>query len=319
MRMLIVGAGATGGYFGGRLLEAGRDVTFLVRERRAARLAASGLVIKSPAGDVVLANPPTVTADRLEQPYDLILLSCKSYDLDNAIESFAPAVGPQTMILPVLNGMRHLDVLDARFGAARVLGGLCMIASTLDDEQAILHLNDTQILTFGERGGAANGTENGALSPRVKALAEQMKGAKFTVRASDAIMMGMWEKWVFLASLAAGSCLMRAPVGDIESAPGGVDLILGLFDECRAVAERAGFAPRPEFVERTRVTLTTKKSSFTASMLRDIERGAPIEADHVIGDLIQRAGAGASVPLLRVAYAHLKAYEARRAREHAGA
>src|SRR6476619_7075840 len=141
MRTLIVGAGATGGYFGGRLLEAGRDVTFLVRPRRAAQLAERGLVITSPVGDVRLPTPPTVQADALREPFDVVLLSCKAYDLDDAIASFAPAVGPETVILPLLNGMRHVDTLETRFGADAVLGGLCMISSTLDDDGTIRHLS----------------------------------------------------------------------------------------------------------------------------------------------------------------------------------
>ena len=99
MRVLVVGAGAIGGYFGGRLLQAGRDVTFLVRPRRAAELAAAGLVIKSPNGDVTLKNPPAVQADKLTEKFDVVLLSCKAFDLDDAIKSFAPAVGPQTSII----------------------------------------------------------------------------------------------------------------------------------------------------------------------------------------------------------------------------
>ena len=145
MRILVVGAGSIGGYFGGRLLQAGRDVTFLVRPRRAAELAKIGLMIRSPLGDVALAAPPTVTADALRAPFDLILLSCKAYDLQGAMDAFAPAVGPQTAILPLLNGMRQLELLEARFGAAPVLGGQCLISTVLDAEGGILHLNDGQI------------------------------------------------------------------------------------------------------------------------------------------------------------------------------
>src|SRR6059058_7109 len=128
MRILVVGAGAIGGYFGGRLLQSGADVTFLVRPKRAAELAEAGLVIKSPLGDAALKNPPTVQADNLNKTFDLVLLSCKAFDLHDAINSFSPAVGPDTAIIPLLNGMRHLDSMDAKFGRGRVLGGLCAIA-----------------------------------------------------------------------------------------------------------------------------------------------------------------------------------------------
>src|SRR5262245_20008846 len=162
MRFLVVGAGATGGYFGGRLLEAGRDVTFLVRPARAERLAAAGLAITSPAGDVALAAPPTVLAADLRQPFDLVIPSCKAYDLDGAIESFAPAVGPRTAVVPLLNGMRHLDALDTRFGPDRVLGGSCFISTKLDDAGRIAHVSDIHRLVFGERSGGR--------SPRAEAI-----------------------------------------------------------------------------------------------------------------------------------------------------
>src|ERR1700712_2017800 len=207
MRILVVGAGAIGGYFGGRLSQAGADVTFLVRPKRAAELAAAGLVIKSPLGDVTLKNPPTVQADKLSEKFDVVLLSCKAFDLDDAMKSFAPAVGPQTSIIPLLNGMLHLDALEARFGAERVLGGLCAIAATLNEHREVVQLAPMQSLNFGER--------DGKLSDRVRAIAEVFESGKFGAVASERIVQEMWEKWVFLASLAASTCLMRTSGGTI--------------------------------------------------------------------------------------------------------
>src|SRR5258707_13177960 len=139
MRVLIGGAGAIGGYFGGRMLQAGRDITFLVRPRRASELAAAGLVIKSPNGDVTLKDPPVVQADTIKEKFDVVLLSCKAYDLDDAIKSFAPAVGERTSIIPKLNGMRHLDVLDKTFGASQVLVGLCVFGVTRTGRAELVH------------------------------------------------------------------------------------------------------------------------------------------------------------------------------------
>src|SRR5271165_6604065 len=116
MRLLVVGAGATGGYFGGRLAQAGRDVTFLVRPRRAAQLRADGLQIVSPHGDVTL-SPPIVTADTIPGPFDIVLLTVKAFSLDAALADVAPAVGKETMILPFLNGMRHVEAITERFSA----------------------------------------------------------------------------------------------------------------------------------------------------------------------------------------------------------
>ena len=305
MRILVVGAGAIGGYFGGRMLQAGCDVTFLVRPGRAAELAETGLVIKSPHGDVTLKNPPTVQADKLAEKFDVVLLSCKAFDLDDAIKSFAPAVGPQTAIIPLLNGMRHLDTLDTEFGRERVLGGLCAIAATLNEKREVVQLAPLQSLTFGER--------DGKHSDRVRANAEVFAKGNFGSAASETIVQDMWEKWVFLASLAASTCLMRTSVGNILAAPGGGDFVLGMLDECSAIAATEGHAPRAPFLERTRGMLTAEGSQMTASMYRDIKAGAPVEADHVIGDLVARADAAkVPAPKLRTAYTHLKAYEKQR-------
>jgi 2-dehydropantoate 2-reductase len=308
MRFLVVGAGATGGYFGGRLLEAGQDVTFLVRPARAERLAATGLTIASPAGNVTLPSPPTVLAAELRTPFDAVILSCKAYDLDGAIESFAPAVGPDTAVVPLLNGMRHLDALDDRFGADRVLGGSCFISAKLDEGGHIAHLSDIQRLAFGER--------TAGRSPRVEALAAAMADAKFESVASDHIVLVMWEKWVFLASLAGITCLTRAAVGDIVAA-GGIDLAAALLEECRAIAVAAGYPPRADALKASFGRLTDPGSAVTASMLGDVERRGRTEADHVLGDLLRRRGNApdGSRSLLRVAYVAVKAAEARAARE----
>lgn len=305
MRILVVGAGAIGGYFGGRLLQAGCDITFLVRARRAAELASAGLVIRSPTGDVTLNAPPTVQADGLKQSFDAVLLSCKAYDLDDAIASFAPAVGPNTAIIPLLNGMRHLDVLDARFGGDRVLGGLCAIAATLNEKREVVQLQPMQSLTFGER--------TGGTSDRVRAIFQLFERGHFNASASENILQEMWEKWVFLASLAAATTLMRAPVGVILAAAGGKEFLLGMLDECSAIASAAGHAPTGPFFQRVSGMLTTEGSPMTASMFRDLRAGLPVEADHVIGDLVARADAAkVPVPKLRIAYTQLKAYEAQR-------
>jgi 2-dehydropantoate 2-reductase len=305
MRILVVGAGAIGGYFGGRLLGAGRDVTFLVRPRRAAELAGAGLVIKSPNGDVTLRNPPAVQADKLKEKFDVVLLSCKAFDLEDAIKSFAPAAGPQTAIIPMLNGMRHLDILDATFGRERVLGGLCALVVTLNDQREVIQLQPQQSLAFGER--------DGRMSDRVRAIAEVFASGISGSAASEHIIQDMWEKWVFLASVAGATCLMRGPIGSILAAPGGKDFLLGILDECSAVASAEGHPPRAPSLTRTRGMLTAEGSPITASMFRDIRAGAPVEADHVIGDLIARGErAKVPVPKLRTAYTHLKVYEKQR-------
>jgi 2-dehydropantoate 2-reductase len=304
VRTLIVGAGGIGGYFGGRLLESGRDVTFLVRPRRQAQLAADGLVVVSPHGNVSLPSPSTVTADALRGTFDLILLSCKSYDLDDAMKSFAPAVGPRTAILPLLNGMRHLDSLDRHFAPVNVLGGQCFISATLEPDGRIMHMNENHVLSFGER--------DGSQSARAEGIHAEFTGARFDSRLSKAIVHEMWEKWVFIASLAGITCLMRASVGDVITA-GGTDLALALLAETTAIAAGLGFPPGEAALVRSREMLTSAGSTLKASMLRDMERGARTEAEHVLGDLMRRGRREQLTDsLLRIACAHLQSYEVAR-------
>lgn len=304
MRILVVGAGGIGGYFGGRLVAAGRDVTFLVRPKRAETLLLNGLSIRSPLGDAHIAQPRLVTSDRISEVFDLVLLGCKAYDIDDAIASLAPAVGPETAILPTLNGMAHLDRLEQQFGARAVLGGTCFISTTIDPDGAILHMNDAHRLSFGERAGG--------LSARIDAIAAVMADAGFQAEASANIMQSMWDKWVFIASSAGMTCLMRSAIGDYVAA-GASDIALQLIDECASVAAGEGFALDAAALERIRGMMTMARSSITTSMLRDIEAGARIEAEQIIGDMITRSGM--KPPMLSLIHAHLRAYEIRRERE----
>jgi 2-dehydropantoate 2-reductase len=316
MRILVVGAGAIGGYFGARLAAAGREVTFLVRPKRAEQLA-SGLFVRSPKGDVKIAAPkivteatlpplgiPSLTA-RSREPFDLVLLSCKSYDLDSAMDSFARAVGPATMILPLLNGESHIDTLKRGFGAGAVLGGQCQISSTLDAQGHVVHLNEMHTLGFGEL--------NGTRSARVEAVNESFSGANFEAQLSLHIVQDMWEKWLFIATMAGITSLMRASLGDIGTA-GGTDIALALFEECSAIAGKNGYAPRAAVGERIRKMLTAPGSTLMASMLRDLEGHKRTEHEHVLGDLFARAQ-GTRAPVLEICLVHMRAYEARRLRE----
>ena len=306
MRTLILGAGGIGGYFGGRLAEGGADVTFLVRPARAKALATNGLVIASPMGDARIATK-TMTRDSLDGVYDLVILSCKAYDLDDAIAAIRPAVGEQTTILPLLNGLAHLDALDAAFGAPRAIGGTAHISTTLADDGTIRHLAKLEQLTFGERDGGA--------SARGEAIAALMAKATFTTVSSEAILQDMWEKFVFITAAAAVTCLMRANVGAIVAAADGDRLTRTMLGECEGVAAAAGFPVRPKAREMGLSFLTTPGSPFTASMLRDIEAGREIEADHLQGDMIRRGKAeGVATDLLQVAFCHLQAYRNRRPR-----
>lgn len=306
MRLLVVGAGSTGGYFGGRLAAAGRDVTFLVRAGRAAQLEAKGLQIVSPHGDLTL-QPKTVTAGRIDGSYDAILLSVKAFSLAAALDDLAPAVGTDTVIVPVLNGMKHVDALQARFGEKAVAGGVCKIAATIDEQDRVVQLAPFHELTYGELSGAA--------SERMTALDAFMQGAGFDARLSSTIARDMWEKWIFLSSLGAITCLMRGTIGETEAAPGGLPFANALVDEIVAIVRAVGSPPTETFLTTIRGQLTAKGSPLTSSMYRDLQKGGAIEADQIIGNLLARGErAGIAAPLLAATYANLSVYQGRLAK-----
>jgi 2-dehydropantoate 2-reductase len=306
MRVLVIGAGALGGYYGACLVRAGADVTFLVRSGRAEQLRRDGLRIVSPHGDFAL-QPKLMMANDLREPFDVVLVGVKSYSLDDAMSQFAPAVGPNTMILPILNGLKHIDALTARFGAAQVLGGLANVSAGLDADGRVVQFMANQTIVFGEI--------KGSFSERVLALQSLLQIPGIDVRASESIMQDMWEKFVQLSTLAGITCLMRASIGDILTVPKGEESIFRLFAECCAVAMASGFEPRAPFIEFDRNLFTTANSPLKASMLRDIERGSATEAEHILGDMANRARAlGIDTPLLDLARAHVAAYEVGRQR-----
>jgi len=312
MKILILGAGGTGGFFGGRLAAGGADVTFLVRPARAIQLARDGLVIESPHGD--WRGPvKTVTAEQVlpeagKEPgpgYDVVIVSCKAFDLAAAIEAVRQAVGPGTYVLPLLNGLNHLSELDAAFGPERVLGGLCHISVTLGDNGHIKQLTRNQLFIFGPR-------QEGQQELCEQLLPEIERGGGFAPVLSANVMQDMWEKFMFLTSLAGMTCLMRASVAEINATNDGRALGLAMLDECASVATAAGYAPRAKHLEMSRATLTDADLPLSASMRRDLERGGRIEADHIVGDMLKRAkAAGQSAPLLAAAYCHLQCFQAR--------
>lgn len=303
MRMLVLGAGALGGYFGGRALEAGLDVTFLVRPRRAAPLARDGLRVESPLGDIAR---PVATTDRAGPGFDVVLLSCKAYDLDDAIAAIRPAVEAGAAVLPVLNGLAHMDTLNAAFGPSRVWGGLAKCQATLTADGVVKHLGDWRWLTFGEQDGRMDG--------RAAALAAALRGAKgLEAEAVPDIQRRMWEKLVHLGTVAAGTVLMRANVGEIVRA-GGRDFLVTLLERNAAIAAAHGHAMTPAFLDSYRALFSDPASSYTASMLRDLEAGGRTEAEHILGFLAAAAGrAGVPAEIHAHALLHARAYDQRRA------
>lgn len=309
MRILVLGAGGTGGYFGGRLAQAGADVTFLVRPERARTLDEKGLVIRSPFGDATV-RVEHITAEKVTGAgaFDLVLLSCKAYDLHSAIEAIDPAVGEATAILPILNGLAHYPVLDKRFGPDQVIGGLCVISAAKGPEGEILHLGNGASVTFGERDGQRHGD-------RCEAIAATFAAAKVDHTHSTDIQRDLWAKFSFLATLAGTTCLFRASVGDIVATDDGRHLTERMYEECLTVARVSGHPVPDNARSFAWKTLTQEGSPLTASMLRDLESGQRIESEHIVGDMLRRArDVGVAAPMLEVAFAHLQAFEARRKR-----
>jgi 2-dehydropantoate 2-reductase len=312
MRILVVGAGAVGGYFGGRLVQAGRDVTFLVLPKRAEQMQAQGLRIVSPTHGDFTARPKTITAAQIAFPYDVIFLSVKSYSLAGAINDFAPAVGPQTGIIPVLNGMHHMDVLTQKFGEHAVLGGVCYVATEVDSQGRIVQLADFQSLAYGEL--------DGKKTSRIEAVHQAFNGARFDAAISTDILRDMWGKWVWLASLGAITCLLRANIGEIAAVPGGADLSLAALRECAAIAGACGYPMSEKFLGEKALLLNTPGSTLTSSMYRDLTDHAAVEADTILGDLTERGKKrGVNAPLVQAAFISLSIYQQGRSRAKAAA
>lgn len=298
MRLLFLGAGGVGGYFGGRLVEAGADVSFLVRPPRADALRRDGLRITSPHGDLQLPVN-AVTADKLDDAYDLVVLAPKAYDLESAVGAIAPAIGPNTYVMPLLNGLAHMDVLDARFGAQRVVAGVAHIAAQLAEDGSVKQLTRLHSLTAGGRDEPTH-----SVAAR---FIELCKTAKFDAILSQNILGTLWEKWTFLASLAGITTLMQGSIGEIMETHSGEQLVRQLYAECLAIAQACG-APVAESARSAALdTLTKRGSPFTASMLRDLQSGGRTEHDHVLGDMLNRGRQhGLEAPLLAAAYCHMQ-------------
>lgn len=306
MKLLMLGAGGVGGYFGARLHEGGADVTFLVRPKRADILRTRGLRLYGVRGELHINEPKLlVSGEASPQTFDAVIVSCKAYDLDSSIEAIRPYVGTHTVILPLLNGLKHLAVLDSAFGAQRVLGGLAQVSTTIDASGDIKQLTDTQNLVYGAR------TDDQQII--AEALDKAIQQGNFDGRLSRSIMLEMWEKFVLLTSLASMTCLMRSTVGEIAATQDGVALMNRTLDDCAAVGKANGYAPREKYLASVRGVLTQLGSPLEASMRRDMESGGATEADHVVGDMLQRANvAGIDAAVLRAAYCHLQAHENRR-------
>jgi len=299
VRILVVGAGAVGGYFGARLIQAGVDAAFLVRPARAESLAGMGLALVEPDGSRETVAVRALTVTQLDEPWDVVLVAVKGSSLEGAMDDIAPAVGDSTVVLPLLNGMGHLAQLVDRFGAGRVLGGVCEVATEPAPDGAIRHLVPGGMIRFGELDGSS--------STRVVGIAQTFAPARFASRTSETIVQDMWEKWLFMASGGAVGVLLGGSVGDIAVVRGGPAAEGRIVDEALAVLEAAGHTARADAAARVRSVLTADGSPFTTSLFRDFRAGRPTEGEAVIGDFVDVAEQhGVAVPLLAAAAVRLR-------------
>ncbi|WP_026583234.1 ketopantoate reductase family protein [Bacillus sp. J33] len=302
MRILTVGAGAIGGYFGGRLAEKGEDVTFLVREKRKQQLEQEGLMAKSIHGDIKIAEPKTIKAGEQADDFDVILLSTKAYHLQGAIEDIRTYVSEETLIVPLLNGIAHMDVLIAAFGEEKVLGGLCFIETTLDENGKVIQTSPIHDFVFGERSGEK--------TERILRLQKAFFGTKANFRLSDHIEQEMWHKYLFISTLSGVTSLFRSPIGPIREEEFGLAAVKEVLKEASAIMRSIG-APLADGIEEAQVKkLNEIGYEMKSSLQRDMEKQQPTEADHFFGYLLDQAKTqGLETPVLAAIYANLKVFE----------
>lgn len=297
MRILVVGAGGVGGSYGTLLQEAGRDVTYLVRPARAEKLRRDGLTFVSPGG--TRTNAVTcVTAGEQAGPFDLVILATKSYGLDSALEDIGPFVTPKTKIIPILNGMAHINRVNELY-PGQVIGGIVRIVATMDGD-SVCQMTPLITMTIGS-------LDDHPVPPDV---IEALDGAGFTLIVSDSIRAALWEKWAFIASAGVVTCLFRGPVGSLIDA-GGLGYIYSAISEGEAVAAAAGYPVSEEGHRNALGLLTEKGSAFTSSLYRDIASGHAHEGEHIVGAMAQEARTlGIATPLIDLTLAQIRTGDA---------
>ena len=301
MKILVVGAGAIGGYFGGRLLEKGEDVTFLVREKRQQQPRENGLVIESVHGDMTF-TPKTILSGEEAGAFDVILLSTKSYHLHGAIESIRPYVTEQTLVLPLLNGIAHVSQLRDAFGEAKVIGGLCFVETTLNEKGAVIQTSPIHDLVFGEYSGEK--------TARILKLQDAFEGTKANFRLSNRIEQDMWHKYQFIATLSGVTSLFQSTIGPIRDSEYGMKTIESLLTETGRVMRSVG-APLAGDVEGTQLEkINQMDHQMKSSLQRDMEKGLLTEANHFFGYLLDLAKEKQlSTPVIQTIFANLQIYE----------
>ena len=300
MKILVLGVGGIGGFFGGYLHESGADVTFLVRPKRKALLITDQLKVISPLGNLNL-DPKLILAEELKPVYDIILISCKTYDLDQAIIDLRPTKG-RGLIIPLLNGITHMKKLDKEFGQDNIMGGVAHISSTVNEDGTIEHFSEFKKLTFGNRDLSKNNA--------VKEFAEVCAKTKFDVVLSEDINLDLWKKWVFISTVAGATTLFSCSLGEIVRNDFGKKIIIDLFNECRSIAKLYEFNFEDSEVDTILKTITSSSSPIKASMQRDVEKKSFTEHEQIFGDLITKGQKyNFDCPILMSCYIRMNVYQ----------
>lgn len=295
MKILILGAGGVGGYFGAQLIRAGVDITFLLREKRYLAIKQKGLSIITPE-EKFIVYPKIILSKELNPKYDLIILSAKSYDLDSAIYAIEKA-SSKGIILPLLNGMSHLKKLDMLFGADRVIGGLANISAIITPYGEVQRIADRHTLTIGHRSNAH--------IEKTREFFSLCKDSRFEIIYSNNIEQSMWDKWTFIATLAGLTTLFEANIAEILKISDGVKIITGMYGEACSIADENHYPVAPDVKAKAIGVLTEVGSGLTASMMRDLKQGFRTEHEHILGDLINMTNTRKSKQYLLAAYVNM--------------
>ena len=279
MKILILGAGAIGGFFGAHLMKSGANVSFLVREKRKDELKKSGINIFSINGELKV-NPKLLDKNLSGQHFDVIILTNKSYDLIESIREIKPYVN-KTVIIPLLNGMAHYEILDKEFGKEKIFGGTAYISTAMNNYGSIQQITSRASIKFGPRTQKNINIAN--------EFYEICKETEFECDFSDHIELDLWRKYVLIGATAASTVLFQKPLGEISATTYGKRLIIEIHEECKKIVLSKGYDIGIEATNYNLKLITDKDSLLKASMLRDFESGKKTECEHILGYLIELA------------------------------
>jgi 2-dehydropantoate 2-reductase len=279
MRIAFIGIGALGGYFGGLLAKAGNDVVFIARGAMLGALRKNGLRVESPLGDFALPKVQATSDAAAVGPVDAVFITTKAWQVTEAAQQIRSIVGPETVVVPLQNGVEAYDQLAAVLGSANVLDGLCHVIAMVVAPGVIRHAGPKAVITIGER--------NNAHTPRLEKLVECLSTAEIGTRVPDNIQVALWEKFEFVGSFGAVGAVTRAPAGVIRSVPEARSLLERAMHEIVGLARAFGVPVRDESVANTMKFAESLPADSTASMQRDLIAGRPSELEAQSGSIVR--------------------------------